>query len=124
MNSDLAKQQANLDGMEEEIRGWVRMLREVKTWKASYGEWAAKLETDVFDSFKSYKRENDENVRNMFAAVEEIGLLQRKMLEKMDPFSSQKRSRVVSFNERLPMQTKKMLGQENITMYGSRKCQK
>ena len=58
------------------------MLRDIKNWKSTYNSWSSSLEKNIYHSFKAHKQENDDNIKSIYSAVEEIGLLQRRMLEK------------------------------------------
>lgn len=79
-NTQLLKQQESYTHLSEEVQTWTRTLRDIKTWKSNYASWSSNLEKNLYDSFKTYRQENDDKLKKMYEAVQEIGLLQRKML--------------------------------------------
>lgn len=43
METQIKQQQEQLNNINEDMDGWVRMLRELKTWKANYSIWSTEL---------------------------------------------------------------------------------
>lgn len=75
------------------MQSWARILRDMKNWKANYSSWSSNFEKNMVDIYKGYKQDNDEKLKKMYEAIEEIGLLQRKMLEKNEPLAPERKSR-------------------------------
>lgn len=80
----------------------------MKSWKSGYSTWSSNLEKNLFDSFKVYRQENDDKLMKMYSAVEEIGLLQRKMLTKTETYQSSQPSYQQSQGERAPQRSRAM----------------
>lgn len=78
---DLDRQKKGGDELGEEVQKWARLLRELKSWKNVQVDKSAQLEKEVYEGMKGHKKEVDEKMKKMYEVVQEIGLLQRKMLE-------------------------------------------
>ena len=57
------------------------MLREIKNWKANQSSTSSNFEKEMLEALKKSKQETDEKLKKMYEAVEEIGLLQRRMIK-------------------------------------------
>ena len=78
IDRELKKKNTEIIDLSEEFKSYGRMLREIKNWK---GNQNSNLEKDIQENFRKHKLDTDDKMKKMFEAIEEIGLLQRKMLK-------------------------------------------